>query len=42
MEGYHSLNFQNSDYNYNINLNNNVAAANVKDEVNEKLNLDKP
>ena len=45
MEGYHSLNFQNSDYNYNNILNNNGGngdkpTTSFKDEIDEKLNLD--
>ena len=45
MEGYHKLNFQNSDYNYNNILNNNAApnmipTIRINNELNEKLNLD--
>ena len=45
MEGYHNLNFQNSDYNYNNILNNNAAPSmiptiRINNELNEKLNLD--
>ena len=45
MEGYHNLNFQNSDYNYNNILNNNAApnmipTIRINNELNEKLNLD--